>query len=500
MATPLIENTLSISARLKYYDKVASDLKWPTPIWTNSSGSTTQRPENYQIATHSPGAFTSLGFGSRLNWTVDDKNNIYFDIERYINEISVNSTSSRAIKSERQLFKDNIVLNHDGNYDFGSTSSYLQYGSTKDKELHSQIWVGEGKVVLPWNLNRYGNLVNTFGARIDYEMLKNDQASAGSQIRGKNLDQTTIALYGENEYFATDDLIFTTGLRYIYSDLFNSEFTPRVYLVYHLNENIAFKGGIAKGYKTPAVKKLTNRYYNYSNGNAYFGNSSLKPEESINYELGVDFRIFDFVHYSITGFITDFTDQISSEDLTGIQNGINCGNGTIICTHPINLGKTQTKGIEFAFNTKTYNSFSINSSYTFMDNRYKDGKKNWFGGNRIENLPRHIAMLRLNYEQGKFSSYIKMRARLDTIAKAKGGGNGRLPWRKYKPFYIVDLGINYKINKQSSLSFAVQNLFDKNFFDPQVTKWVGTNPVGYANRYQDYTEGRSFWLSYKYDF
>lgn len=109
-------------------------------------------------------------------------------------------------------------------------------------------------------------------------------------------------------------------------------------------------------------------------------------------------------------------------------------------------------------------------------------------------------MLKLNYERGKFSSYIKTRARLDTIAKAKGGGNGSLPWQKYKPFYIVDLGINYKINKQSSLSFVVQNLFDKNFFDPQVTKWAGANPAGYANRYQDYTEGRSFWLSYKYDF
>ncbi|HEG0493195.1 TPA: TonB-dependent receptor [Campylobacter jejuni] len=495
VATPLIEDALSISVRLKYYDKAVSDLKWPTPVWNSSQ----QRPDNYQIASHSPGAFTSLGFGSRLNWTVDDKNNIYFDIERYINEISVNSTSSRAIKSERQLFKDNIVLNHDGNYDFGSTNSYLQYGSTKDKELHSQIWVGEGKVVLPWNLGQYGNLVNTFGARIDYEMLKNDQASAGSQIRGKNLDQTTVALYGENEYFITDDLIFTTGLRYIYSDLFDSEFTPRVYLVYHLNDNIALKGGVSKGYKTPAAKQLTNGYYNYANNNAYFGNPNLKPEESINYELGVDFRVFDFAHYSITGFITDFTNQISSEDLTGSLNGINCDNNTV-CTRPINLGKTQTKGIEFALNTKTYNGFSLNSSYTFMDNRYKDGQKNWFGGDRIENLPRHIAMLKLNYERGKFSSYIKTRARLDTIAKAKGGGNGSLPWQKYKPFYIVDLGINYKINKQSSLSFAVQNLFDKNFFDPQVTKWDGANPAGYANRYQDYTEGRSFWLSYKYDF
>ncbi|EIQ3150786.1 iron transporter [Campylobacter coli] len=183
----MIEDTLSISARIKYYDKAASDLKWPTPVWSNG----TQRPENYQIASHSPGYFTSLGFGSRLNWTVDDSNNVYLDVERYINEISVNSTSSSAIKSERQLFKDNVVLNHDGNYEFGTTNSYLQYGSTKDKDLHSQIWVGEGKVVLPWNLDKYGNLVSTFGTRIDYETLKNDQESVGSEIRGKNLDQTT---------------------------------------------------------------------------------------------------------------------------------------------------------------------------------------------------------------------------------------------------------------------------------------------------------------------
>ncbi len=120
----------------------------------------------------------------------------------------------------------------------------------------------------------------------------------------------------ESEKFINDDLIFTTGLRYIYSDLFDSEVTPRVYLVYHLNDNVAFKGGVAMGYKTPAAKQLTNGYYNYSNNGASFGNPDLKPEESTNYELGVDFRIFDFAHYSITGFITDFKNQISSEELS----------------------------------------------------------------------------------------------------------------------------------------------------------------------------------------
>lgn len=50
VATPLIEDTLSISAKLKYYDKAAFDLKWPTPVWNNNN----QRPDNYQIASHSP--------------------------------------------------------------------------------------------------------------------------------------------------------------------------------------------------------------------------------------------------------------------------------------------------------------------------------------------------------------------------------------------------------------------------------------------------------------
>lgn len=496
IATPIIDDKFSVSTRFKYYDKKDSDLKWPTPVYQGSS----QKPSNYQIASHSPGYFSSLGFGARFNLNVNDNNDVYLDLERYINEISVNSTSGRAVKSERRLFKDNIVLNHDGMYDLISTNSYFQYGSTKDIDLHSQIFVVESKAVVPFDLNKYGNFVTSFGARLDYEMLKNDSSSAGTEIKGKNLDQTLAALYAENEYFISDNLIFTTGLRYNYSDLFNSQFTPRVYLVYNLNDNATLKGGVSKGYKIPAVKQLTNGYYNYGNGSASFGNPDLKPEESINYELGIDFKMFNFAHYSITAFVTDFKNQISNEELDGTLNGIDCS-GSITCTRPINLGKTRTNGIEFAFNTISYNGFSINSSYTFMDNRYKNGKKNIYGGNRIENLPRHIAMIKLNYEKGKLNSYIKTRARLDTISKPKGGNNKPLPWQKYKPFYIVDIGLNYKVDKHSTLNFSIQNLFDKNFFDPGITSYANNGlPGGYANRYQDYTEGRSFWISYKYDF
>lgn len=227
-------------------------------------------------------------------------------------------------------------------------------------------------------------------------------------------------------------MIFTLGLRYIYSDLFSFEFTPRAYLVYHINDNIALRGGVAKGYKTPVAKQLSDRYYSLSATTASFGNPELKPEKSINYELGVNFNILDFAYYSVTGFITDFDNQISTEDLGGIVNGIDCD--VLTCSRAVNIGKTQTKGVEFAFNTKPYEGFSVNSSYTLMDNRYKDGQKNPYGGDRISNLPRHIAMLKFNYEKGKFDSWIKGRARLDTISQAKGGGARGLPWENTNLF------------------------------------------------------------------
>lgn len=113
--------------------------------------------------------------------------------------------------------------------------------------------------MLPFDLGAAGNLVDSFGVRADYEVLTDDTTgSRGSTniLQGKDIDQITAALYGEGEYFITENFIFTTGLRWMYSDLFKSELTPRVYTIYHITDDIDLKGGIAKGYKTPQAKQI----------------------------------------------------------------------------------------------------------------------------------------------------------------------------------------------------------------------------------------------------
>ena len=73
---------------------------------------------------------------------------------------------------------------------------------------------------------------------------------------------------------------------------------------------------------------------------------------------------------------------------------------------------------------------------------------------------------------------------------------------KYKDFYILDLGFSYKMTKNSTINFVINNLLDKDFFEPyryEITR-DGVTSTSYANRFQDYTEGRNFWINYKLDF
>lgn len=509
ISAPLIQDKLSVSARIKYYGKNESSHLWPTIPFNNG----VQRPANFQIPAHSPGKLTALNIGGRINFVLDASNSFYFDYEHYDNNIVTRSTSGQAVRSDRVIKKDNFVGNYDGNFAFGSINSYAQYGRTWDKDLTSQIIVGETKAVLPFDLGAAGNLVGSFGVRADYEVLTDDTAgSRGTTnlLQGQNIDQITFALYGEGEYFITEDLILTTGLRWVYSDLFKSEFTPRIYGVYHITDDIIIKGGVAKGYKTPQAKQIKRGKVSTSTaGTDVYGNPELKPEESINYELGVDFNLFDYANYTITGFLTNFENQISTElvDIGGIlPSGQACT--TTQCSYQINLGKTQAKGIEFSFKSARFYGFSLGSNYTFVENTYTDGVTNVLGGTRVENKPKHIVNATLDHKAGNFNSFIKFRGRYNTIARAKGGGDRPLTniygarIEKYKPFYTFDLGTAYKIDKHSTLSFVIYNLLDKDFFDPIATgRDAATgNPSGYANLYQDYTEGRSFWMHYKYDF
>ena len=505
MAFPLTKD-LSLSLRGSLKNREKTELKWPT--LTNPSN------PNSIYASHSPGAFNIGNIGGRLNWGLDSQNNIYLDAEHYTQKTDTNSTSGALVSSHKKFYRNGIVLNHDGSYGFGTTNTYLQANLTKEKgsssknyrtnvttqgaRVESQVYVAESKAVIPFELPSFGSTTLSMGVQYLYENFKTFADNAGV-LKGKNQDQNTILPYMEAEYFITDNLILTGGLRYTQSNLFSGEYIPRGYLVYNITDWVTLKAGIAKGYKTPEAKHLSNSEFS---AGAY-GNPNLKPESSLNYEIGMIFDIFNYGNANITAFQTNFKDELSSDtyaDGATLPNGIVCSNNGTDCSYRINRGKNQVRGLEVGLNSATYRGFSTTANYTYTMKKYQDGVKNALGGERVENIPKHIAMLKLNYKQGRFGSFLKTTARLDAIAISKGGGRRAIPGMdKYKDFWVVDLGMSYKMTKNSSISVVVNNLLDKNFFLPYEYK-SGRNGIAYANSYQDYTERRNFWINYKMDF
>ena len=59
-------------------------------------------------------------------------------------------------------------------------------------------------------MTAYGDMVVQTGLDVDYSTFK-DNFNEGTEITGKTLDQTQIAVFGESEYFINENWIATLG-------------------------------------------------------------------------------------------------------------------------------------------------------------------------------------------------------------------------------------------------------------------------------------------------
>ncbi len=62
-------------------------------------------------------------------------------------------------------------------------------------------------------------------------------------------EQTSWALFAEDEWMLRDDLALTLGGRYEHHDAFGGHFSPRGYLVWNTTPEWTLKGGVSRGYK-----------------------------------------------------------------------------------------------------------------------------------------------------------------------------------------------------------------------------------------------------------
>ena len=513
MNIPLLKDKLSLNLRgsARYND--ANEFLKPSWVSPSSNGN--------PYAAHSSTGSRNFSGGFRLNYTPTSNDYIYLDSEIYNGRLGSLNTSSNSITSIQELFKVNSVLSHDGNYEWGKLSSYVQHsynliaphagvgiGADKGDYINyankrtAQNAIFQSTYTNDFDLNNYGAIIFNGGVYYQFENLIGTISS-----KHRNMHQNQAAIFAEGEYLISESISTTLGLRYNYSDRFATVPNPRFYVNYNPTDWLTFKAGVANGVLIPTLLQTTDGVITTSSSNSgtteSYGNPNLKPEQSWNYELSAIVDT-DPAMFILTGYYTDFNNQI--ETLQGITGGTQipgtnqiCPGNSTTCSTYRNVEKSLVSGAELSAKIKPIGGFSIDAGYGYT---YTEALSGSGKGEPINSIPRHSFTITPKYQYGNFDMYVRWSGKYKTPTPY-AGSNARTNVREivgqyYKDYQLVDVAASYKIGKHYALTLAVNNLFDVYFMD--YASYTSGNSTNAQNRYQRILPSRNYWISFRADF
>lgn len=338
-------------------------------------------------------------------------------------------------------------------------STPINFAGPINKKFSANVKIDDVESITTYALNN-ANLL-TFG--VDYRKEIRDSAAINPNPQSSDFIQKTVeykSVYLQDEIELTDSLNAIIGARYDDISNADSKTTFQAGVVQKLSDNTRIRANYAQGYRAPDIAELfvvaplfkdAKRYgsevINTFKPTAY----DLKPEKSDTFEVALA-NNFENFNSEIVLFKTIVKDKIES-----VAYGIG---GSKYYTSE-NLDKVNINGVEINLDYKFNDSFDTQFNFTYLDTEDKSTNK------ELTYTPNLSASLNLNYKLlDDLSSNITLRY----IGKRY---EDQLNNTKLDDYTLVDLGINYDLNKITTLYGGVDNIFDKKV-DEKVDINLGT--------------------------
>lgn len=215
------------------------------------------------------------------------------------------------------------------------------------------------------------------------------------------------------------------GGRWNHHSIYGSNFTYSFNPFYLVENHYKIFANISSAYHAPSLYQLYSQY----------GNRDLKPEQSVNYEAGLQYYSKK-VNARVMGFARDISDVLYfyTDPVT-------------YASKYINADKQNDYGIETEATINFSSSFSASANYTYVDGKIATED---FGGKdtsyfNLYKRPKNVLNVSLNYQLTKA---LFISTQIKTVSKA------------FEPQY---LGPNYELKGYYTLGFHGQYLLNKNF-------------------------------------
>lgn len=397
------------------------------------------------------------------------------------------------------LYRENYALTHRGEWDFGSTLSYVQYAKTRNSRIDEGLAGGlEGlfssttvSTSTLRDITAHSEVSVPFHAGVDQVMTLGtewveqslDDPSSNTQTtttggavggitssnRASSSSARIFSVFAEDNIDLFPGTRLTPVLRLDHHSVVGDNWSPGLNLSQVLTDTLTLKAGIARSYKAPNLYQINPNYLLYSNGQGCYGaatscylqgNADLEAETSVNKELGIEYRSNGVVA-GLTYFRNDYKNKIES-GLTPVGKATG-GTGAYANSNIFqweNVPKALVEGLEGNLSLPFGDAVTWSNNFTYMLQ-----SKNKQTGDVLSVTPKYTLNSMLDWQatqdlslQANVAWYGKQTPKKYDYHgyRVTGSSNNQL-----SPYAIAGVSGTYAITKHLSLTAGVDNVFDK---------------------------------------
>lgn len=457
----------------------------------------------------------------------------------------VNSLADGKAETAR-LYRSAYSLTHDGAWEWGDTKNVISYERTVNSHLPEGLAGGpEGSYTgLDFVQSRLKNLRFSSEANIPFKLGVDNVLTVGAEFTDSKLDDPTSnsqsltdiipgrpgqpprvivntfpgvsehrsgktsqrnwAAYVEDNISLTDKTHLIPAIRFDHNSASGSNWSPALNFSHQIGENWLVKGGIARAYKAPNLYQASSDFILYTRGQGcplnapdnvscfYMGNSNLKPETSINKEIGLEFNKNGW-QASATYFHNAYRNKIVIGDqliaTSNIRNWL---------LQWENTPKATISGIEGNLVIPLHDTLKWSNNFTYMH------KSEDYQGNPLSLVPKHTINSTLSWTPNErfdanltFTHYGRTKPRSVAVNHLEQKGNPRAgvaalssehSQTQVGSYGIWGINAGYNWNKRVAVRGGISNLFDKKLY----------RTTAGAQTYNEH--GRAFYGSLKVSF
>lgn len=273
----------------------------------------------------------------------------------------------------------------------------------------------------------------TVGAEHRTETLTNAGLAGGRD------DATHRSVFGQGEFALVDALELTAGVHVTRHELFGTETSPRLYLVWEQGPWVV-KGGYGHAFKAPTLKQISPDYVGAEGPHTFLGNADVKPESSDSVELGLS-----WARGSLEAGATVFSNRV--RDLI-VANQIEQVGPRRIYRYD-NVARARLRGVELSVQARLAPGWSAGLDATWLRTRDQTT------GEPLLNRPRLTLAGRLLWQGRDALAPWSAHLRVEQIGRQTTSGQIGLP-----AYTLAHAGLAWRVSRHISLRGGVENLTD----------------------------------------